>query len=323
MTRFKRGGTGRSLSGATHRPSASKLTLGSFHVVRQHVIETAFGVTNTMWRTGLILIVVVDYAIALVRGMAHRLEHGGGGTDDVDMTTARRSSTYLTFARHLLVPRDCQLAVYHPTNTIADDAPNDEPPDDDDDGGADHNNNMTGNGYARYLDRCEASIWQLGLVEYWRLSDYPARVLTIILYLNDPDRSHSDGGALRYWRPVVRRQSNTAMTHNNNGSSNSSTTTTTTESPSADDDDDQPGIDDNSTLIEIIPVGGTLVIFDASRIHHQVLPSFGTEPRTALTCWVMGEMVPTGVAVRDLLQEEGYTSRGAEKLLTTSEVRPR
>ena len=77
----------------------------------------------------------LDYVIALVRGMAHRLEHGGGGTDDDDdddddMTTARRSSSYLTFARHLLVPRDCQLAVYHPTNTIANDAPNDEPPDD-------------------------------------------------------------------------------------------------------------------------------------------------------------------------------------------------
>jgi hypothetical protein len=216
----------------------------------------------------------LDYAIALVRGMAYRLEHGGdGGTDDD--TTARQSSSapLMTFARHLLVPRDCQLAVYHPTTNIK---------------------NGHGNGYARHLDRCMASFWQLGLLEYWRLSDYRSRVLTIILYLNGPNRSHSDGGALRYWRPppVVPSRSTTTMTNHNVSSS----TTTTTESPGAHDDNEQQGIDDhnNSIVVDILPVGGTLVIFDASRIHHQVLPSFGAEPRTALTCWVTGELVVIG-----------------------------
>lgn len=141
----------------------------------------------------------LDYAISIVRGIAQQLEEFDG-----------------FFARHMKVPRDCQLAVY-PGNNLA--------------------------GYERHVDRCTNSMYELGLLEYLRLSDFRTRVVTVILYLNDPNRSEHEGGALRYW-------------------------------------------DHKGNAIDVCPQGGKLVIFDASRIHHQVLPS--TTQRTALTCWITG-----------------------------------
>lgn len=120
------------------------------------------------------------------------------------------------FARRMRVPRDCQLAIY-PGDSVA--------------------------GYARHVDRCTNNVYKLGLLEYLRLSDFRTRAVTVILYLNDPNRKEDEGGALRYW-------------------------------------------DQRGDAIDIYPRGGKLVVFDASRISHQVLPS--KTKRTALTCWITG-----------------------------------
>ncbi|CAB9523440.1 Egl nine homolog [Seminavis robusta] len=121
----------------------------------------------------------------------------------------------------LRIPQDCQLAVYAG------------------DGSA---------GYRRHLDRCTSTIFELGILEYWRLSDVRCRVVTVILYLNAADRPKDAGGSLRCWT--------------NNES--------------------------EEEHFDIEPVGGTMVVFDASRIRHQVLPS--NSERTAITCWIHGNL---------------------------------
>ncbi|KAI2512505.1 prolyl 4-hydroxylase alpha-subunit [Fragilaria crotonensis] len=89
-----------------------------------------------------------------------------------------------------------------------------------------------------------STLSELGLLEWWRLSDYRQRVTTVILYLNEPDRQESDGGMLRCWaNPKDREES-----------------------------------------FDIVPKGGTLVIFQSDLVEHMVLPS--SVDRYALTNWV-------------------------------------
>jgi Rps23 Pro-64 3,4-dihydroxylase Tpa1-like proline 4-hydroxylase len=38
--------------------------------------------------------------------------------------------------------------------------------------------------------------------------------------------------------------------------------------------------------VDVQPVGGTLIVFDANRMHHKVLPSH--KDRLAITCWING-----------------------------------
>merc|ERR1712070_705811 len=97
--------------------------------------------------------------------------------------------------------------------------------------------------YSRHLDACLDSVYEIGLLGWLRVSDYRARVLTSILYLNDPDwrpgpaaGPDGDGGELRLF--------------------------TTAENGS-----------DTESSVDVIPRGGTLVIFDARRMEHQVMPS--------------------------------------------------
>jgi 2OG-Fe(II) oxygenase superfamily len=264
----------------------------------------AAAATATATATATVTSADLNYAIALVRGIAHRLENGGGGSgnnsssssvsgggttqvtnDNSDSSSTSPSSTsasslrLLSFARHLLVPRDCQLAVYPPSINHRQDHDNGTVNVDVDMAAA--TTGVAGAGYARHLDRCTAELSELGLVEYWRLTDYRNRVITIILYLNEDDRPVSDGGALRYWkvtRPTPTTPTTTATT---TASSSSSSRAITTGNDEAADD----------VTVDIYPVGGKMVIFYASRIHHQVLPSFGTSDRIALTCWVTGELL--------------------------------
>jgi 2OG-Fe(II) oxygenase superfamily len=131
-------------------------------------------------------------------------------------------------ANDLRVPQDCQLASY-PGNGSA--------------------------GYKQHLDRCTSTLTELGLLEYWRLSDFRGRVITVILYLNPADRTRAEGGILRC---------------------------TDVAAAVADDDDD------HEAFFDIEPKGGSMVVFDASRIRHQVLPS--SSERTAITCWINGAL---------------------------------
>lgn len=104
--------------------------------------------------------------------------------------------------------------------------------------------------YVRHLDRCNLSLNEMGVVEFLRASDYRGRVVTAILYLNKSD--WDSGGELRVFN------------HREEG-----------------EERDEKGID-------ILPTGGKLILFDSSKVEHQVLASHGNDPRYALTCWVNG-----------------------------------
>jgi len=122
-----------------------------------------------------------------------------------------------------IVPRQCQLAMYKPDGSI----------------------------YVRHLDRCDSSVYTMGLVGWLRASDYRHRVVTAILYLNAPDWGDGgEGGELRLF-------------------------------DDADDDDKHS---------DVVPSGGKLILFDASKIEHQVLASHH-EDRYALTCWFNGDLL--------------------------------
>jgi 2OG-Fe(II) oxygenase superfamily len=130
-------------------------------------------------------------------------------------------------ASSFTVPRQCQLAKYRPDGSI----------------------------FVRHLDKCTTPLLEMGLLGWFRASDYRYRVVTCILYLNDPD--WDSGGHLRCYN------------HNNN-------------------DNDNGGEEnkDDETFQDINPTGGTLLIFDSAAIEHEVLPS--TDERYALTLWVNG-----------------------------------
>lgn len=105
-------------------------------------------------------------------------------------------------------------------------------------------------GYVRHLDRCTLGVLEMGVLGWARASDYRGRAVTAILYLNDPE--WASGGALRCY------------------------------------DVAPGGGGGGATFRDVLPAGGTLVLFDASRVEHQVLPS-GAD-RYALTCWITGKL---------------------------------
>jgi hypothetical protein len=176
-----------------------------------------------------------------------------------------------------VVPRQCQLALYKRILKV------EEEEEDEKDcnnvnataTNADNSNTLVSSsstptaaaaeGYVRHLDRCTLSISEMGLLGWLRASDYRHRVITAILYLNSP--TWNSGGELRLFD------------YNNN---NTATTSI---------DDDVSSGSDN--YLDILPTGGKLILFDSSKVEHQVLASHvGGEDRYALTCWFNGDLTP-------------------------------
>eukprot|EP00440_Ansanella_granifera_P076660 gb/GFBE01083183.1/.p1 GENE.gb/GFBE01083183.1/~~gb/GFBE01083183.1/.p1 ORF type:complete len:287 (+),score=47.77 gb/GFBE01083183.1/:1-861(+) len=110
--------------------------------------------------------------------------------------------------------------------------------------------------YVRHSDHNSASIRETGLLKWLRASNRRNRSLTVILYLNETTWSSCDGGALRCYHDAP-----------------------------AEPADGQQGTPPES-YTDVVPRGGTLVIFDARRIEHEVLP--GCRDRFALSCWITG-----------------------------------
>jgi hypothetical protein len=104
-----------------------------------------------------------------------------------------------------VVPRQCQLSQYVP-----------------------------GGGYVRHVDRCLSTMAEMGLLGWWRASDYRHRTVTAILYLND--EQWSSGGHLRCF-------------------------------------DARSEEGEDVGYRDVNPAGGTLIIFDSASVEHMVLPS--------------------------------------------------
>lgn len=173
------------------------------------------------------------HCIRFIRGVDYALEEAGYYINNATNTT-----TTSTTRSGRVVPQQCQLAFY-PGNQHA--------------------------SYKRHLDTCIATIYELGLLEWWRLSDYRQRVVTVILYLNDPDRLTDDGGALRCWIKHRNDINNNSRNHHQDGN------------------DDRNDKEEESSF-DIVPKGGTLVIFQSDLVEHMVLPS--KVDRYALTNWI-------------------------------------
>lgn len=108
--------------------------------------------------------------------------------------------------------------------------------------------------YARHLDACIDSVFDIGLLAWLRVSDYRERSVTAILYLNDPHWGDADlspdlqGGQLRIFKSSVAS---------------------------------------GDAYVDVAPRGGTLVLFDSRTVEHQVMPT--SQGRFALTLWISGE----------------------------------
>lgn len=125
-------------------------------------------------------------------------------------------------------------------------------------------------GYVRHLDRCTLSIGEMGLLGWLRASDYRHRVITAILYLNSP--TWNSGGELRLFDYNNTTTTATGIDNVSGGSRSSSS-------------------DADINYSDILPTGGKLILFDSSKVEHQVLASHvGGEDRYALTCWFNGNL---------------------------------
>jgi hypothetical protein len=134
-----------------------------------------------------------------------------------------------TLSTNHQIPKQCQLSMYTGDNISS---------------------------YQRHLDTCTASIYDLGLLEYLRLSDYRQRRITIILYLNDSHRPISHGGSLRCW--VSNELSNGNPLPLPSSPEASSLNTSNCTNDTTDNSGFHPSFD-------ILPTGGTLVIFQSER----------------------------------------------------------
>jgi hypothetical protein len=152
------------------------------------------------------------------------------------------------------VPQQCQLARYRPDGSI----------------------------YVRHLDRCTSTIDEMGLLGWLRASDQRCRVVTAILYLNDPD--WNGGGELRLFNG---KDDGTGANDDNNTSKANETTGSTAKAVGS--TETSCGCSSAQHYSDIIPSGGRLILFDSSKVEHQVLASH-KEARFALTCWFNGEL---------------------------------
>jgi len=129
----------------------------------------------------------------------------------------------------------------------------------------------TGATYRPHRDATIYSIWELGIIGWLKARGYQRRVLTSILYLNEEEWSN----------PI----NNTDSKPDGNGKVGADTVGGCLRlHPDADPTD---CVGETSTHVDVIPNGGTLVIFDATDVLHEVLPTF--RDRLTITSWVVGD----------------------------------
>lgn len=132
-------------------------------------------------------------------------------------------------------------------------------------------------GYMRHSDCCTKSISDLGILDWLRKQDYRERVLTAILYLNESN-----------WRPtsILRSTSSLGLQGHRGDGGELRCYHAVDSQTQLREEGSKKGAQDSYT--DVVPRGGTLIIFDSRRIEHQVLP--GGKDRYALTCWINGKI---------------------------------
>lgn len=189
----------------------------------------------------------MKHCIRTIRGVMHALtkhsfsadnnDNNNNDNDTSHSSEGQQTTTITSSTTMYQIPRKCQLAMYPGDGSAL---------------------------YRRHLDQCHNSFLDLGLLEWLRLSDYRARSISVILYLNQADRPESDGGALRCW---VKKENNENRLQG--------------DSDQNDDDKDEAQF---YPPFDIQPKGGTMVIFKSDKVEHMVLSS--SADRYAITSWV-------------------------------------
>ena len=128
--------------------------------VRQDVVAWINTIDNNSACSGFENSPHLDHCVRLIRGITHALEQFGyrrrlvgGHSHDDNLATPqneKRNALAVTVAEHK-VPQNCRLALYEGDESA---------------------------GYARHLDQCNSSFSDLGLLAWWRLSDYRQRAIT-------------------------------------------------------------------------------------------------------------------------------------------------
>lgn len=129
----------------------------------------------------------------------------------------------------------------------------------------------TGATYRPHRDATIYSVSELGLVGWLKARGYQRRVLTCILYLNEEQWSDHENVSLVGKERDKREKGNGGCLRLH---------------PNAD-PSDRVGESSSGTHVDVSPNGGTLVIFDAKDVLHEVLPTFCD--RLTITSWVVGD----------------------------------
>jgi hypothetical protein len=129
----------------------------------------------------------------------------------------------------------------------------------------------TGATYRPHRDATIYSVSELGLVGWLKARGYQRRVLTSILYLNEEQWSNHEKVSLVGKEHDTRKKGNGGCLRLH---------------PNAD-PSDRVGGSSSGAHTDVSPNGGTLVIFDAKDVLHEVLPTFCD--RLTITSWVVGD----------------------------------
>ena len=148
-------------------------------------------------------------------------------------------------------------------------------------------------GYVRHFDNeCDAESAVTQSSGYRNF-----RVLTVIAYLNDPDWDAADGGALRCYQAA---EDDSASAGSCRGPSK-----------------------DEECVLEVVPRGGTVVVFPSCSVPHEVMPS--RRPRTAATLWFVSSALlqpdassHAGTSAKNGRRDDADATGTAEKRVTTS-----
>lgn len=134
----------------------------------------------------------------------------------------------------------------------------------------------TGATYRPHRDATIYSVWELGVVGWLKARGYQRRVLTSILYLNKED-----------WSDIEHSKTRVGEKDGGGGDGGEGGGGGCLRLHPGAEASDKSGETSSGTHVDVRPSGGTLVIFDAKDVLHEVLPTWCD--RLTITSWVVGD----------------------------------
>jgi hypothetical protein len=236
---------------------------------RQQIQKHADGHTSTSTATGLL------HVQKLLRGLAPVLQcHWKNCNKGLLHDSSQEPYVTDKVQTSLVVPDQVQLALYESSGTH----------------------------YSPHRDGVQEGMMELGLIEWLKCATYRARHTTAILYLNNTpslmqssdcepkpvvslDPSHRPSGSGQHSSSnAICDTSKKANLHNNVAPWNAKLDGGCLRCYLGATEDDQVGVSATS-IMEIEPIGGRLILFSSKDVLHEVMPTFRN--RWAATVWFM------------------------------------